>query len=217
MTKQLFLITSMILFSSALFALSVVSPFMMEVESGVTWVHNEAYGAGGSGDRGPDPILYRVGVAFPVYFDELLFIRPSLTFISKSWQYVDDNSWAMPVDPMWQDLLVMSFLIDVPIGYEIKYESFSLAFFGGPALNFRTPLWGDNNSVRGDMGKYFFREFRFFNLMAGFYFNIPLTERVSLTMKGDTWIPVHNLWSSSGLPFSDGLMVTISAGIRFIF
>lgn len=190
---------------------------MMEIESGITWLHNEAYGTDGSGDQDPDPIIYRVGVAFPVYFDESLFIRPSLTIISTSWEFVDENSWAMPVDPMWQDLLVMSFLIDVPIGYEFYFESFSFAFFGGPAFNLRIPLWGEDDSVRDDMLEYFFSEMRFFNLMGGFYFNIPLTEKLSLTLKGDTWIPVHNIWSSSGLPFSDGLMVTINAGFRFIF
>ncbi len=214
MIKRLFILISLILFSSALFALSVVSPFMMEVESGLTWVHSEAYGTNGND---PDPILYRIGVAFPLYFDDSLFIRPSLTIISKSWEYVEAKGWAMPVDPMWQDLLVMSFLIEVPIGYELKFESFSLAFFGGPAFNLRIPLWGEDDSVRDDMLKYFFSELRFFNMMAGVYFNIPITEKISLTLKGDTWIPIHNLWSSSGLPFSDGLMVTINAGFRFIF
>jgi len=200
--------------TSALFA---VDHFIMEVESGVTWLHNEAYGTEGSGHKDPDPILYRIGLAFPIYLNDSLFIRPSLTVISKSWQYIPDNNWAMPVDPMWQDLMVMSLLFDFPVGYELKFSSFSFGFFGGPAFNFRTPLWGEGESVREDMVQYFFSSVRFINLTGGFFFNIPLSDIISLTLKGDSWIPIHNLWSRTGLPFSDGLMVTVSAGIRFTF
>lgn len=214
MKRKLPILIILLTFSSALFA---VDHFIMEVESGVTWLHNEAFGPEGSGHKDPDPILYRVGPAFPIYFNESLFIRPSLTVISKSWQYVPENNWAMPVDSMWQDFMVMSLLLDVPVGYEIRFESFSLGFFGGPAFNFRIPLWGEGESVRDDMVSYFYKSARFINLTVGFYFNIPLSEMISLTLKGDSWIPIHNMWSGTGLPFSDGLMVTASAGVRFTF
>lgn len=194
-----------------------VDHFIVEVESGVTWLHNEAYGINGSGDKDPDPVIFRVGLAFPIYFSNSFFSRPSLTVISKSWQYIPENSWAMPVDPHWEDLLVMSLLLDIPFGYQLNLKSFSFSFFAGPAFNFRIPLWGEEESVRDDMTNYFYSSARFINITGGLFFVIPLSENTSLTIKGDSWIPIHNLWVSGSLPFSDGLMVTLSAGVRFIF
>lgn len=214
MKKYLLILFVLTFISAEIFA---IDHFMIEVESGVTWLHNEAYRGTDPGDNDPDPILYRIGAAFPIYFNDSLFMRPSLTIISKSWEYISLNEWAMPVDPMWQDLMVMSLLLDIPFGYEFKMNSFSFGLFLGPALNLRIPLWGEEESVRKDMAGYFYREARFLNLAGGLFFNIPLSEIISLTVKGDTWFPLYNIWSTSGLPLSDGLMVTLSAGVRFTF
>ena len=196
---------------------SAIDNFMLEVESGVTWLHNEAYKDTNPLDKDPDPILYRVGVAFPVYFSNSFFVRPSLSVISNSWEYNTVNNWAMPVDPMWQDLMVMSILLDIEVGFQLNFKSFSLAFFAAPAFNFRVPLWGEVEAVRDDMTSYFYSEGKFFNVSAGFFFFIPISDLIGLTLKGDSWIPLYNVWSGSGLPFSDGLMVTLSAGFRFTF
>lgn len=214
MKRKLPFLIILLISCSTLYA---VDHFMMEVESGITWLHNEAYEDNTDGDhvKDPDPILYRLGLAFPIYLNDSLFLRPSLTLINRSWKFVSEYNWAMPVDLMFQDLLVMSVLIEVPIGYEFKLKSISLGFYGGLALNLRIPLWGEGESVREDLAKYFYSSFRFFNISGAVYINIPLSEKISLTLKGDTWIPVHNLWSGTELPFSDGLMVTVGAGIRF--
>ncbi|MDA3809489.1 MAG: hypothetical protein PF518_04065 [Spirochaetaceae bacterium] len=213
--KRIQLILLMTILSTS--AIYAVENFILEVESGVTWLHNEAYGSIGTGDSDPDPILYRIGAAFPIYISDSFFIRPSLTVISNYWQYVPVNNWAMPVDKQWGELLVLSTLLDVSFGYQLNFKSFSLAFFAGPAFNFRIPAWGPDSTYRSEMASYFYKEMNFIHIAAGFFFVIPLSEQIGLTIKGDSWIPLDNLWSSSGLPFSDGLMVTLSAGVRFIF
>lgn len=198
-------------------AMYAVDQFILEIESGVTWYHNEAYNFSNTQDKDPDPILYRVGVAVPLYISDSFFMRPSLTVVSNYWQYSTENEWAMPVDGMFSDIAVLSVLLDFTVGYQFNFDSFSLAFFGGPAFNFRIPLWGENTDDIEEMATYFYEEFNFLNIDGGLFFVIPLSKTIALTLKGDTWIPVHNIWSSSGLPFSDGLMVTISAGIRINF
>jgi len=203
-----------ILSTSTIYA---VENFILEVESGITWLHNEAYGIGGSGDKDPDPILYRIGAAFPIYFNDSFFIRPSLTFMSNYWHFETDNNWAMPVDEMFDNVAVLFLLLDTTLGYQINFKSFSLGFFAGPAFNLRIPLWGGEFSDKGEMASYFYKEANFIDITAGFFFLIPLSDKIGLTIKGDSWIPIDNLWSTSGLPFSDGLMVTLSAGIRFTF
>ena len=207
----------MLLFLLCTSALAAVDHFMLELVSGVTWLHNEAYGRDGAGDKDPDPIVYKAGLSFPLYFSETLFIKPSLTVIAKSWEYVSENNWAMPVDLMWQDLMVISLLLDIPFGYQLNFENFSVGFFIGPAFDFRIPVWGEEQSVRDDLADYFYSDFRIFNLSGGFFFVIPLSEKIAFTLNADSWVPVHNFWSNGGLPFSDGLMVTLSAGVRFTF
>lgn len=206
-----------ILFLYSLTAAIAVDQFIMEVESGINWLHNEAYGSGGSGDKDPDPILYRFGLAFPLYFSETFLIRPSLSVMAKSWEYVPSNGWAMPVDLMYQDLLVMSLLLDVPFAYEFQFNKFSLGLFAGPAFHLRVPLWGEDQSVRDEMISWFYGKFRFINIVSGAYFNIPFNEKFALSIKTDAWIPIHNIWASNGLPFFDGFMLSVSAGARFIF
>jgi hypothetical protein len=203
-----------IIFLFSIQALFAVDKVMVEIESGVTWYHNEAYQYSDSQDKDPDPILYRIGVSVPIYFSESFFIRPSLSVLSNYWQYSDENEWAMPVDGMFSDIAVLSVLLDCSAGYQLNFDSFSLGFFGGPAFNLRIPLWGEDSSEMEDMALYFFKEMNFINVDAGIFFIIPISKNIALSLKGDTWIPVHNLWSSSGLPFSDGLMVTVNAGIR---
>lgn len=210
--KRIQLIIILLLFSGSL--LSAVDQYMIEFEAGVTWYHNEAYNGTESQDKDPDPLLYRIGVAVPLYFSETFFIRPSLTFSSNYWQYNSDNEWAMPVDGMFSDIAVLSVLLDCNVGYQFNFDSFSLAIFGGPALNLRIPLWGEDSTDIENMATYFYEDFNIFNVDAGLFFIVPISEKIALTLKGDCWIPVHNLWSSTSLPFSDGLMVTLSAGVR---
>ncbi len=212
--KRIFLILILIISSLSIYA---VENFILEVESGVMWVHNEAYKNSNSNDKDPDPILYRVGVAFPIYINKTLFIRPSLTIISNYWDYRPENNWAMPVDPMWGDLLVLSLLLDVSIGFQLNFKSFSLAFFAAPAFCFRIPAWGDDDTFRENMNAYLLGGAKFLNLSAGFFFLIPISEFIGLTIKTDTWLPIYNIWTDNDLPFSDGLMVSITAGLRFTF
>ena len=212
MKRYSFAITLLIF---SLFPLSAVENFIMEVESGVTWMHNEAHREKDSKNKDPDPILFRFGVAFPVYISDSFFLRPSLTMMVNSWEFRAENNWAMPVDPMWQDLRVMSLLLDLGVGYQWHFKSFGLAFFAGPACNLRIPLGGEDGSVRDDMASYFYKDGQFFNISTGFFFFIPLSEFIGLTLKGDSWIPIANLWSDRELSFSNGLMISLSAGFRF--
>ena len=213
--KRIYLI--LLLSTISLTSVFSIDHFMFEVETGVTWIHNEAYEDGTPGNKDPDPILYKIGFAFPLYISDSFFIRPSLGIISNSWKFDTTSNWALPVDAMWQDLMVMSLMLDVTAGYQLNFDSFSLGFFGGLAFDFKIPLWGEGEAVREDMTSYFYQELHFFNLNGGFFFVVPLSDLISLTIKGDTWVPIHNIWNSSGLPFSDGLMVSLSAGIRFTF
>ena len=124
----------------------------------------------------------------------------------------------MPVDSMTADSsMVMAFLLDIPFGFQLNFKSFSLALSAGPAFNFRIPLWGDGDTQSSEMSSYFMEGGKFFNLSAGFFFFIPISDMTGMTLKGDTWLPMYNLWTDNDLPFSDGLMVTVSAGFRFTF
>lgn len=187
----------------------------LDVETGALWLHNEAYGVNGKGDKDPDPIVYKLGIALPLYFSRSFFFSPELAISGKSWQWVDANQWAMPVDPMWEDLYVMAFNLNLPVGFQLNFKSFSAGFFVGPLLRFSLPLWGENSAVRSDMLNYFLSDGRFLDLAGGIIFVIPLSEKMSLTLKSQTVIPLHNAWSDGGLPFSDGLSVSISGGVRF--
>lgn len=213
MKRAALLLTFLILSFHSLYALDQVA---IEVMTGATWLHNEAYGINGANDKDPDPIIYRLSVAVPLYFTESIYFNPGLAFSGKSWQWVEQNGWAMPVDPMWQDLYVMSFDLDLPFGYQLNFDKFSASVFGGPSFHFRIPLWGANQSERDNMTSYFLSEGRFINLNAGLSFLVPISETMLINIKGETSIPFYNIWNSVDLPFSDGLSVSLTAGVRFI-
>lgn len=211
--KRTALITGLFLLTiQSIWSLQSVS---LEVMTGATWIHSETYGPNGENDRDPDPIVYRFSAALPLYFTESLYFSPGLAFSGKSWQWVEENNWAMPVDPMWQDLYVMSFDLDLPVGYQLNFSKLSAGIFAGPSLKFRIPLWGVNQSERSDMTSYFLSEGRFFNVNAGLILLVPLSQRFTFTFKGESSLPLYNLWSSVGLPFVDGFTVSATAGVRF--
>lgn len=205
------------LFITASASLQAVDHFMMELGSGVMWVHNEAYGKDGPGDQDPDPILFHLTLNFPLYFSENFYFNPGIGISANSWQFVEDQGWAMPVDPMWQDLYVMMLDLDLPVGFQLNFKSFSLSFYAGPQFNFRIPLWGEKQDVRNEMTNYFFSGGSFLNVLGGFSFVFPLSEKFAFTFRTESHIPLHNLWNDGGLPFSDGFTLSASAGARFIW
>ncbi|MBN2657496.1 MAG: hypothetical protein JXR86_10570 [Spirochaetales bacterium] len=202
---------------AANFSLSAVDHFMMELGTGVMWVHSEAYGKEGPGDRDPDPIIFHFNLNFPLYFSDVFYFSPGLGISGNWWQYVETEDWAMPVDQMFRDLYVLYFDLDLPVGFQINFSSFSLTLYAGPQLNFRIPLWGENEEVREDMTDYLLSDGSFFNVLGGLSFVLPLSDRIAFIFRGETHVPIHNLWNDVGLPFADGLTVSASAGARFIW
>jgi len=204
------------LFAGSL-SLSALDHFMMELGSGLMWLHNEAYDVEGPGAKDPDPITFRLDLNFPLYFTENLYLNPGLGISGNWWQYVEAEDWAMPVDQMFRDLYVLSLDFDVPVGFQLNFKSLSMALFAGPSFRIRIPLWGEKPELRDKMASYFLSKGRFFNVMGGLAFVFPLSERFAFTLRGESSVPIHNLWSSGGLPFSDGLTVSASVGARFIW
>lgn len=214
MKRVVFLL--ILLFLTGAVSLAALDNFMMEVGTGVQWIHNEAY-LSVPGDKDPDPILFRLDLNFPLYFSKSFYFSPGLGISGKSWSYVEEKKWAMPVDPMWEDLYVLNLDVDLPIGYQFNFKSFSLAIYLGPNINLKIPLWGENQDARGNMTDYFYTDGKFLNVLSGLSFVYPLTEKFAITFRAETQIPLHNLWSNSGLPFSDGLSVSALLGSRFIW
>ncbi len=67
------------------------------------------------------------------------------------------------------------------------------------------------------MSSYLLGKGQFIYLSAGFSFFIPISDFIGLNLKGDSWIPICNIWADNGLPFSDGFMTSITVGVRFSF
>ena len=65
-----------------------------------------------------------------------------------------------------------------------------------------------------DMFVSLLKEFLYVN--PGFWYYNPLTDKFAFTFRSEVCLPVYNLFSGRGLPFSDGLTIIGMVGIRVL-
>ena len=168
------------------------------------------------GDSAPDPFVNTLGVSVPFRFLGRFLFRPEVQafFLGYSFQ----NGRAVPEDSMWDNVTVMSLLLNPTAGYEIPLSpTLAWSVEGGLGFVLRFPVFLAGKTA-GDMalpvtGWLLAGRFLYPNVGSGVTWQFsPL---FAATIRAQLFYPVFNLWNQ--VPWYDELTYGLGFGIRFTF
>lgn len=168
------------------------------------------------GDGGPDPFVNTIGASIPFRFLGRYLFRPEaqLFFIN----YAYRGGRAVPEDTMWDNVMVMSLMLNPTVGYEFPLNP-SLAWAAEAGIGFlsRFPVFL-NGATAGSMalpvtGWLMAGRFLYPNVGTGITWQFsPL---FAATLRAQVFYPVFNLWNN--LPWYDEFTYGLGIGLRFTF
>ena len=196
--------------ASASWGLSVwgVDVSGLEVESSYFSILNAV------GDSAPDPFVNTLGVSVPFRFMGRFLFRPEvqLFFLSYSFQ----NGRAVPEDSMWDNVMVMSLLLNPTVGYEFPLSpTLAWSAEGGLGFTLRVPVFLAGKTA-GDMAlpvTSWLLAGRFLYPNIGSGITWQFSPVFAGTVRAQLFYPIFNLWND--LPWYDELTYGVGLGIRF--
>jgi hypothetical protein len=182
----------------------------LEIESSIFTIVNSV------GDSAPDPIVNTVGLSVPFRFMGHFLFRPEAQLFFLSYAYQDGR--AVPEDSMFDNVVVMSIMLNPTFGYEFPINpTLSWSAEGGLGFLLRFPVFL-NGTTAGDMalpvtgwllaGRLFYPD-------VGSGITWQFSPLFALTLRAQLFFPIFNLWND--LPWYDELTYGAGLGVRFTF
>ena len=168
-------------------------------------------------DSAPSPLMPAVGVVFP--WKKGGKLHPEFGFHTFGTYYRLDGDRALPAELEHRDFWVQGIQAAVRLGPRFLLgEELILGLQGGLSLLLRlpVPLAGAGGDF-GGMAGYFYGGFRLLYPEAGFFFELPVREHLSLRLSMRAGIPIFNIWDSGDIPFTDQLLAGLLLGFVWRF
>ena len=182
----------------------------LEVQSSYFVVFNSV------GDSAPAPFVNTVGASIPFRFLGRFLFRPEAQVFFINYAYRGDR--AVPEDSMFDNVMVLSLLVNPTVGYEFPLTpTLAVAAEAGLGFNTRFPIFL-NGKKAADMalpvtGWLMAGRFLYPDLGAGITWQFsPL---FAATLRAQAFYPVFNHWND--LPWWDEFTFGLGLGLRFTF
>lgn len=167
-------------------------------------------------DGAPDPLVNTIGVSVPFRFFGQWLFRPEVQLFTLGYKF--SGGRAVPESSLFDNVLVLSLLVNPTIGYEFPLSpSLSWAAEGGLGLISRFPVFL-NGTKAGDWAlpvTGWLMAGRLVYPNGGTSVTWQFSPLFSFTVRAQVFYPVFNLWND--LPWYDQLTWGGGFGVRFTF
>jgi hypothetical protein len=168
------------------------------------------------GDGAPDPFVNTLGVSIPFRFLNHWLFRPEVQMFWLDYKYQDGR--AVPESSIWDNVTILSILINPTFGYEFPLTpTLAAAAEGGLGFMLRAPI-ALNGTTAGDMAlpvTGWLLAGRFIYPDVGGGITWQFSPLLAATLRLQLFYPIFDLWG--GLPWYDELTYGAGLGIRFTF
>jgi len=168
------------------------------------------------GDGAPDPFVNTLGISVPFRFQNRWLFRPEVQMFWLGYKYADGR--AVPESSIWDNVTILSILINPTFGYEFPLsQTLSAAAEGGLGFMLRAPIFL-NGTTAGDMAipvTSWLLAGRFIYPDVGGSITWQFSPLLAATFRFQAFYPIFNLWG--GLPWFDEFTYGAGLGIRFTF
>ena len=167
-------------------------------------------------DGAPDPLVNTVGASVPFRFLGQWLFRPEVQVFGLGYKFAGGR--AVPESSAWDNVVVLSVLINPTVGYEFPLgPTLAVAAEGGLGFVSRFPIFL-NGTTAGSMalpitGWLLAGRFVYPNIGTGLTWQFsPL---FGFSVRAQAFYPIFNLWDH--LPWYDQLTFGGGLGVRFTF
>jgi len=198
------------LFMAAVMLLTATLPLsaleQMQIDAGLVYQVNSQE------DSAPSPLMPAIGVVFPWKGGGKW--HSEIGFHTFGTYYRLEGDRALPAELEHRDFWVQGIQAGLRLGSEFSLgEKLTLGLQAGLSLLLRLPVpLADAEGDFGALAGYFYGGFRLLYPEAGFFFELPIRERLSLRLSMRAGIPIFNIWDSGDIPFTDQLLTGLLLG-----
>jgi len=182
----------------------------LELESSVFSIVNAV------GDSAPDPLVNTIGVSVPFRFMGRYLFRPEIQMFFVSYSY--QGGRAVPEDSMFDNVVVLSLMLNPTFGYEFPLNpTLAWTVEGGLGFLLRSPVFL-NGATAGDMAlpvTSWLLAGRLFYPNVGTGITWQFSPLFAITLRAQLFYPIFDLWNN--LPWYDELTYGAGLGVRFTF
>jgi len=168
------------------------------------------------GDSGVDPLVNTLGLSIPFRFLGRFLFRPEAQVFLVNYAY--QGGRAVPQDSMWDNVTVLSLMLNPTVGYEFPLNPvLSVATEAGMGFLIRAPVFLAGKTA-GDMAlpiTGWLMAGRFLYPDLGSSITWQFSPLFAATFRAQAFYPVFNLWDN--LPWYDEFTLGVGLGLRFTF
>ena len=168
------------------------------------------------GDGAPDPLVNTLGASIPFRFLGRWLFRPEAQVFALGYKFA--NGRAVPESYEWDNVAVLSLMLNPTVGYEFPLTpTLAWAAEGGMGFLMRFPIFL-NGTTAGSMAlpvTGWLLAGRFLYPSAGSGITWQFSPLFAATLRAQVFYPVFDLWG--GLPWWDELTYGVGFGVRFTF
>ncbi len=168
------------------------------------------------GDGAPDPFVNTLGLSIPFRFQGHWLFRPEAQLFTLGYKYADGR--AVPESSMWDNVTILSILINPAFGYEFPINpTLTASAEGGLAFILRVPVFLNGTTAADMAGPVtgWLMAGRFIYPDVGGGLTWQFSPLLAASFRLQLFYPIFDLWG--GLPWYDELTYGATLGIRFTF
>ena len=196
----------------------------LDVYGGLLWIGNPTYAPAspdGLPTGAPSPILNTWSVSLPLRMGRIFRLVPEIGLFGTQYGLIPGYDKTVPVEREYADAVwFLGAMVDLDLWMNIPLgQRLDLGIQAGATFLGRIPVqgWGDGWDQLDEMNSYFFAQARYLYPEVGITFGWRPEgfDRLGVTVKAMTYLPIFHLWDNEEVGFADQFMASVSIGLRF--